>query len=137
MTANVKINLRRYGRLLAATVPGVIKTEEENERLLAEVDKLMRKKSLSPEEEKLLDLMVTLIEDFEEKHYRLNASTPRGILRELMEARGVKASDLWKLFGSKGVTSEVINGKRAISKAQALALAEYFKVSADLFKGEE
>lgn len=133
MTANVEVNLRRYGRLLAATVPGVIKTEKENERLLAEVDKLMRKKSLSPEEEKLLDLLVALIEDFEEKHYQLNASTPHGILKELMEARGVKASELWKLFGSKGVASEVIRGKRAISKAQAKALAEYFKVSADLF----
>jgi HTH-type transcriptional regulator/antitoxin HigA len=119
--------------LLAATVPGVVKTEKENERLLAEVEKLMRKKSLSPEEEKLLDLLVTLIEDFEGKHYQLNASTPHGILKELMEARGVKASDLWKLFGSKGVTSEVINGKRAISKAQAKALAEYFNVPADLF----
>jgi HTH-type transcriptional regulator/antitoxin HigA len=129
----VKVNLRRYGRLLAATVPGVVKTEKENERLLAEVEKLMRKKSLSPEEEKLLDLLVTLIEDFEGKHYQLNASTPHGILKELMEARGVKASDLWKLFGSKGVTSEVINGKRAISKAQAKALAEYFNVPADLF----
>lgn len=133
MTANVEVNLRRYGRLLAATVPGVIKTEQENERLLAEVDKLMRKKSLSPEEEKLLDLLVALIEDFEEQHYQLNASTPHAILKELMEARGVKASELWKLFGSKGVASEVINGKRAISKAQAKALAEYFKVSADLF----
>ncbi|HEY7546517.1 MAG TPA: transcriptional regulator [Blastocatellia bacterium] len=133
MTASVKVNLRRYGRLLAATVPGVVKTEKENERLLAEVEKLMRKKSLSPEEEKLLDLLVTLIEDFEGKHYQLNASTPHGILKELMEARGVKASDLWKLFGSKGVTSEVINGKRAISKAQAKALAEYFNVPADLF----
>ncbi len=129
----MEVNLRRYGRLLAATVPGVVKTEEENERLLAEVDKLMRKKSLSPEEEKLLDLLVTLIEDFEEKHYQLNASTPHAILKELMEARGVKASELWKLFGSKGVASEVIRGKRAISKAQAKALAEYFNVSVDLF----
>ncbi|GAC1403196.1 MAG: hypothetical protein NVSMB56_18160 [Pyrinomonadaceae bacterium] len=37
------------------------------------------------------------------------------------------------LFGSKGRASEAINGKRAISKAQAKALAEFFHVSADLF----
>ena len=49
-----------------------------------------------------------------------------------MAANGV-TSDLWKLFGSKGVASEVVNGKRGISKAQAKALAEFFHVSPELF----
>ena len=76
---------------------------------------------------------MTLVEDFEEKHYQLNASTPQGILRELMEARAVKQRDLWSIFGSKGTASEVLSGKRGISKTQAKALAEFFKVSAELF----
>jgi HTH-type transcriptional regulator / antitoxin HigA len=37
------------------------------------------------------------------------------------------------VIGSSGVVSEVINGKRSISKAQAKALGEYFKVSPSLF----
>lgn len=41
--------------------------------------------------------------------------------------------DLVPVFGSRGRVSEVINGKRAISKAQARALGEFFKVSPDLF----
>ena len=41
--------------------------------------------------------------------------------------------DVWPLFGSKGVASEVLNGKRSISKAQAKRLAVFFHVSADLF----
>jgi len=114
-------------------LPAVIETETENERMLAEVNKLMAKPNLSPAESKLFDLMVRLIEDFEEQHYELNASTPNGILRELMEARGVKQRDLWELFGSKGTASEVINGKRSISKAQAKALGKYFRVSPELF----
>jgi HTH-type transcriptional regulator/antitoxin HigA len=40
---------------------------------------------------------------------------------------------VWPLFGSKGVASEVLNGKRSISKAQAKKLAAFFHVSADLF----
>ncbi len=40
---------------------------------------------------------------------------------------------MWKLFGSKGITSEVANGKRSISKAQAKKLAAFFHVSAELF----
>ena len=133
MTASPNADLRQYGKLLSRVLPAVIETETENERMLAEVNKLMAKPNLSPAESKLFDLMVRLIEDFEEQHYELNASTPNGILRELMEARGVKQRDLWELFGSKGTASEVINGKRSISKAQAKALGKYLSVSPELF----
>lgn len=133
MTASPSADLRQYGKLLSRVLPAVIETEKENERMLAEVNKLMAKPKLSPAESKLFDLMVRLIEDFEEQHYELNASTPNGVLRELMEARGVKQRDLWELFGSKGTASEVINGKRSISKAQAKALGKYFRVSPELF----
>lgn len=133
MTASPSADLRQYGKLLSRVLPAVIETEKENERMLAEVNKLMAKSKLSPAESKLFDLMVRLIEDFEEQHYELSASTPNGVLRELMEARGVKQRDLWELFGSKGTASEVINGKRSISKAQAKALAKYFRVSPELF----
>ncbi|HLG13279.1 MAG TPA: transcriptional regulator [Blastocatellia bacterium] len=133
MTVAANIDPRKYGRLLARTLPVVIETEADNERMLAEADRLMDKDKLSPEESKLFDLMVRLIEDFEERHYQINASTPHGILRELMAARGVTSKDLWGLFGSKGTASEVINGKRSISKAHAKALGEFFRVSAELF----
>lgn len=52
-----------------------------------------------------------------------------------MESRGLTHKDVWVLFGSKGVASEVLNGKRAISKTHARALAGFFHVSADLFIG--
>src|SRR5215470_18837730 len=113
--------------------PSKIETEEENERLLAEVDRLMRKGRLSPEESRMYDLLVKLIEDFEDKHYQLNAATPRSILKHLMDARDLKPKDLWPIFGSKGVTSEVLSGKRGISVAAAKKLAEFFKVSVELF----
>jgi HTH-type transcriptional regulator/antitoxin HigA len=50
-----------------------------------------------------------------------------------MEAKGVKQSQLWDVFGSKGIASEVLNGKRGISKTHARALANYFHVPAELF----
>jgi len=134
MTADLAINTRRYAKLLAETLPVVIETEAENERMLAKVENLIDKgEKLTAEEQALLRLMTHLIQDFEDRHYQLNASTPRGILLELMEARGVKASELWGVLGSRGTTSEVISGKRGISKAQARALAQFFNVSAELF----
>jgi HTH-type transcriptional regulator/antitoxin HigA len=50
-----------------------------------------------------------------------------------MEQRSLTHKDVWRLFGSKGVASEVLNGKRAISKAHARSLAEFFHVDAGLF----
>jgi HTH-type transcriptional regulator / antitoxin HigA len=115
-------------------MPVVIETEEENERMLTVVEKLMEKgESLSPEEEKLLKLFTRLIEDFEQRYYHPREATPLEMLQHLMEQGEVKQSQLWEVFGSKGIASEVINGKRGISKTQAKALANYFHVPADLF----
>ncbi|HLO88292.1 MAG TPA: helix-turn-helix domain-containing protein [Nostocaceae cyanobacterium] len=50
-----------------------------------------------------------------------------------MLARGLKQKDLAEIFGSKGITSELITGKRSISKNQAKALSEFFHVSPALF----
>ena len=133
-TAPRRIDPVRYRRLLSRTMPVVIETEEENVRMLAIVEKLMQKgEKLSAEEEKLLKLLARLIEDFEEKFYQPSEATPLEVLHHLMEARGVKQSQLWEVFGSKGIASEVLNGKRGISKTHARALANYFHVPAELF----
>src|SRR5262245_15821715 len=115
-------------------MPVVIETEEENARMLAAVEKLMEKgEAQSPEEEKILKLLVRLIEDFEQRYYKPEEAEPLEVLHHLMDARGVKQTNLWELFGSKGIASEVLNGKRGISKTQARALANFFHVPADLF----
>lgn len=133
-TAVRRIDPVRYRRLLSRAMPVVIETEEENARMLAVAEKLMQKgENLSAEEEKLLKLLARLIEDFEERFYRPNEATPLEVLTHLMEARGVKQSQLWEVFGSKGIASEVLNGKRGISKTHARALANYFHVPAELF----
>ena len=54
-------------------------------------------------------------------------------LCSLMEEHGLRQRDLLAVFGSRGIASEVVSGKRAISKAQAKKLAEVFHVTADLF----
>jgi HTH-type transcriptional regulator/antitoxin HigA len=132
-TAASKIDRKKYGRLLTNALPSVIKTEEENDRAILIVEKLLAKKELSFEESTLLELLGKLIADFEERFYRPKDASPQEVLLELMQARDLKQIDLVELFGSKSRASEAINGKREISKSQAKALAEFFKVSADLF----
>jgi HTH-type transcriptional regulator/antitoxin HigA len=134
MSVLEQVDVKVYGKLLANTLPAVIETEEENDRLLAVASKLMAKESLPREEQKLLELLLCLIERYEDRHYPLGEdSTPHSTLLHLMEARDLTHKDVWQLLGSKGVASEVLNGKRAISKQQARRLAEFFHVSADLF----
>jgi len=135
MTNSVlEVDAKRYGRLLARKVPAVIHTEEENERLIAELEQYDRRHDeLTPEERAYSELLTVLIEAFESAHYALEGSTPNSRLRSLMEEHGLRQRDLLDIFGSRGVASEVVSGKRAVSKAQAKKLAECFHVPADLF----
>lgn len=126
---------KKYGRLLARALPGIVETKAEYERLLGEARRLMERDEddLSIEETRLLDLLVNLIEQYEEKSYPIGPASPRDLLLHLMGARNLTHKDVWSLFGSKGIASEVLNGKRSISKTQARKLANFFHVSADLF----
>lgn len=64
----------------------------------------------------------------EAKNYSIEQSSPLEILQHLMEVSGIRQADLVGIIGSSGVVSEVVNGKRAISKAQAKALGNYFNL---------
>jgi HTH-type transcriptional regulator / antitoxin HigA len=135
MTANV--NEQKYGKLLMQILPSVITSKAELERLTEEVDHLMTKGikegELNPEEEKLLELLAVLIEQYEDRHFPMPDVQPHEVLKYLMSENDYKQKDIVHIFGSSGITSEVVNGKRSISKAQAKKLAEFFKVSVELF----
>lgn len=122
-----------YGRLLQRTLPRVIRTDEKLTILTEELTRLDERENLSPEEKELAELLTVLIDEYEERRYPIRKASPRQTLKHLMEARKLTQKDLWKVFGSKGVTSEVFHGKRTISKTQARKLAEFFHVSIELF----
>lgn len=133
-TQTRRFNKRKYGELLAESAPTVIRAEAEYDRAITEIEQLLKKGDrISAEEEHLLDLLSTLVEKYEDEHYTIEPSAPHEILKHLMEARGLKQKDVVHLFGSSGRASEAINGQRPISKIQAIALAEFFHVSTDLF----
>ncbi|MCM0591537.1 MAG: helix-turn-helix domain-containing protein [Gloeotrichia echinulata DVL01] len=129
----ISLDKNTYSQLLVEYQPKVITTEEEYDHALETVEKLMADQQRTPEQTAILQLLVTIIEDFENKHYPIEPSSPHAMLDHLMDARAIKQSDLVGIIGSKGVVSEVVNRKRAISKAQAKALGEFFHVSPALF----
>ncbi|RCJ20254.1 transcriptional regulator [Nostoc sp. ATCC 43529] len=126
-------NSEVYSQLLSQHQPRIIKTEEENEKFLETVETLLSRSDLAPEEDALLELLVKLIEDFEDKHYQLNVSTPRSRLLHLMEARSLEQADLVEILGSSEIVTKVINGELEITKEQAEALDKFFHVDVSLF----
>ncbi|BAZ50439.1 hypothetical protein NIES4103_30550 [Nostoc sp. NIES-4103] len=103
---DVKLN-----HLLAEYQPLIIKTEDENGEFLEIVEELLSRPQLTPEENAVLELLVRLIEDFEEKHYQLNSSTPHSRLLHLMEAQSLTQNDLVNILGDDEVVNQVINGQ--------------------------
>ncbi len=135
MMSTQTLNPVAYGKLLAKVQPHAIKDEREYDRLVAEAGRLMERgeENLTPEETSLLEMMSILIEEYDRKHYPLKPSQPHRMLAFLLELRDLEPHDLWPVLGSKGRVSEIITGKRAISKAQAKKLAAFFHVTVDLF----
>lgn len=133
-TAKAQFDTKAYAGLLAEVLPEVIETVAQNRRMIKVFKKLMDKgASRTPEERKLQKLLGHLIHNFEMKYYKPQKVTPREALIGMMEMNHLKQSDLLGVFGSRGVTSEVISGKREISKAHAKALAKFFHTSTDIF----
>ncbi len=55
------------------------------------------------------------------------------MLRSLMDDNGLRLQDIWQIFGSQGVASEVLNEKRTISRIPARKLGDFFKIDPQVF----
>ena len=128
----ITIDRASYGHLLQQALPRIIQSDAENERLIAELEHLDDLATLTPEQHELAELLTLLIQQYERK-YDLDPATPLEALQSLMEDRGLRQRDLIGIFGSSSVASDVITGKREISKQHARRLAEYFHVPVSLF----
>jgi len=124
-----------YATLLVETLPAVPQNERENERLLEIVEQLAFKKKHSIAEKKLVELLVVLIEQFEEEHYPIKDATPLEVLIGLMESHALKQKDLVTegIFETPSVASEVLNGKRDLTKEHIKRLSKRFHVSPEVF----
>ena len=123
-----------YASLLTSTLPAVIRSEVENERHITMLEELDRKGNrMSAAERRVAELLTLLIEDFEEKHYSLKASSPLDVLNELMLANNLKQKDLVDVFGTPSIASEVLAGKRRLNTDHIRRLSRRFKVSPEVF----
>jgi HTH-type transcriptional regulator/antitoxin HigA len=83
--------------------------------------------------ERFIETLTALILQYEEEIDPGPAGSPSGVLRFLMEERGLRQVDLAPILGSKSYVSQILSGHRPISREAAVKLAEFFRVSAHSF----
>lgn len=91
-----------------------IKTKRDYLRTLKEIEGLMTAKRNTPEGDRL-DLLATLVEAWEAKHYPLDEPDPVAAIRYHMEQQGLAAKDLVPFVGSRSRVYEVLNRTRRLS----------------------
>lgn len=122
-----------YGALLAEMKPEVIQGEEQNQRYIQQLEQLVGRTRLSRAEEKLISLLTVLIEAYENEHHAIAGARPSDVVRHLMEAHQLRQKDLLDIFGAESTVSDVLNGKREITKEQIRRMSARFHVSAAAF----
>ena len=130
----IALDEKKYRKLVSKVLPKKIETEEEYERFLGTLAALsFPERKLPPEEDALSDLLEQLINEYENRTVKMPSASPLECLEFLMEQNGLRQVDMISVFGTGSVVSEVLSGKRHISKTHALRLAERFRVGADVF----
>lgn len=119
--------------VLEASSPTPITSERQHDEYLAVLDTLARKDHPTQEEEKYAQVLLTLIEAYEEEHHPVPDASPVEVLRALMDANDLRQKDLAPIFGSESIVSEVLHKKRDLNKSHIAKLSKRFNVSPAVF----
>lgn len=130
----VTFNSSKYTKLLTQYQPRLIRTEADNDRALEIVEELMNRPDRSPEENELYDLLIVLIEKFEQEFYQPSFhSNPVSMLQFLMEHQGLHLTHLESVLGTQQIVAEILAGDRELSIAQVKKLSNLFKLDSGVF----
>lgn len=113
--------------------PTAITSERQHQEYLSVLDKLANKNNPTSEEEKYAEVLMALIEAYEEEHHSIPDASPVEVLRTLMEANNLRQKDLAPIFGSESIVSEVLHKKRELNKTHIEKLSKRFRVSPAVF----
>jgi len=113
--------------------PTPITSERQHREYLSVLDKLASKDNPTDEEEKYAEVLMALIEAYEEEHHSIPDASPVEVLRTLMDANDLRQKDLASIFGSESIVSEVLHRKRGLNKTHIEKLSKRFNISPAVF----
>jgi len=117
-------------------IPKVIKSEEDYQKALSRIDELMDSEPNTPEGDEL-ELLVTLVELYEDKKYPIEMPDPVEAIKFRMEQSHLNQKDLVPFIGSKSKVSEVLNKKRPLSLSMMRALHKGLGIPAEILLQEQ
>lgn len=131
------IEKTRYHELIEAFPLRPLRSKTAYKRAMAAADQLAVKeeKSLTADERDYLETLSLLIESYENQHERVDLSRLKAadVLKHLMDEQDMTVTELGKVIGSKGIASEILSGKRDLSKSHMMSLAKHFAVEPAVF----
>lgn len=108
-----------------------VHSEEDYEAALAEIDTLMNAIPGTPEGDRL-DVLVTLVEAYEARHWAVEAPDPIEAIRVRMEQKNLRPRDLEPMIGSRGRVSEILSRRRALTLPMIRRLSKGLDLRADI-----
>jgi HTH-type transcriptional regulator / antitoxin HigA len=111
-----------------------IRTEEELDRAIDLVDELTDRDDLDEWEKDYLDVLSDLMERYEKEHHPLGPVSDAAILEHLIEAKGITQAQLAREAKmAESTISEILKGKRTLTRGQIGRLAHFFGVGPTAF----
>jgi HTH-type transcriptional regulator/antitoxin HigA len=107
-----------------------IKTERDYQKALKEIEKLWDAKPNTAKGDRL-EVLVTLVEAYEQKHYRIDPPDPIEAIKFRMEQLEVKPSDLADILGGRNRVSEILNKKRKLTVQMMRSLRKRLAIPAE------
>ncbi|MES2755989.1 MAG: helix-turn-helix domain-containing protein [Pseudomonadota bacterium] len=106
-----------------------IKTAEDHRAALEEIDTLMTAEMNTPEGDRL-DVLATLVEAYEAKHFPMELADPIDAIKFTMEQKGLTPKDLEPMIGRLNRVYEILNGKRPLTLPMIWRLHETLGIPA-------
>jgi HTH-type transcriptional regulator/antitoxin HigA len=108
-----------------------IKTEEEYNGAMAMIDSLINAPENSEDSEKL-ELFSIIVEDYENKYYKMDMPDPIEAIKQRVEQLGLTRKDLEQSLGSRARVSEILNKKRNLTLPMIRKLSKNLNIPADI-----
>ena len=108
-----------------------IKTEQDYNSAINRIEELWGAKKETPSGDEL-DLLVTLVESYELKHYPIAPPDPIDAIKFRMEQMGMTKADMIKYLGSQSRVSEILNRKRGLTLGMIKSLYKGLKIPAEI-----
>ena len=107
-----------------------IKTERDYRTALKEIERLWDARPNTPKGDRL-EVLVTLVEAYEQRHYKVEPPDPVEAIKFRMEQLGLKSSDLAKILGGRSRVSEILNRKRKLTVDMMRSLRKRLDIPAE------